>query len=539
MLGNANHIIQKQVFELEYANQNTHFLVQERVSRHFHSQLKYSLETLFDQLVDKHTFIRFDRLELDIGAISLKNLETELTQKIIAKLSSEIQKKLNQTSNNFSKEGNKEVYIERLNEDSYIEQNVLFFLENGRFYQLVDATSTQQIKEWFRTQKGEAFIKTLPLKINFNSLIIKRLLDFLDENIVEKICKEIFPNIPFLSVFNAVFSSEISNKIVSSKNKKRLFYEAMFISFYSKNDFSEKQIFQAIFSDFLAILFKENISQKAIFLKNMLKNIDAHSIKIDKKWTGFLKELIRKTVFSEKEKYESEFLEKTKISKEKLSKKEESILFKQTESQAENQVKSSKKDTFSKEKAAFEKLFSEENKQGIPEKNNIVKEGIYLNYAGVVLVHPFLKPFFEEFDLLENQVFKNIESQQKAVKILAYLATGNEVCEEHEMILFKVLCGMEISGYVSPELGIKQKEKEATEELLNAIKNHWVSMKNTSFEAIREGFFRREGKLEMADDGLKLTIERKTMDILLDKLPWGISLIKYKWMPQLLHINWI
>jgi len=35
-----------------------------------------------------------------------------------------------------------------------------------------------------------------------------------------------------------------------------------------------------------------------------------------------------------------------------------------------------------------------------------------------------------------------------------------------------------------------------------------------------------------------LYIEEKTIDILLDKLPWNLSIIKLKWMDEILTVHW-
>ena len=32
--------------------------------------------------------------------------------------------------------------------------------------------------------------------------------------------------------------------------------------------------------------------------------------------------------------------------------------------------------------------------------------------------------------------------------------------------------------------------------------------------------------------------ERKAQDLLLNRLPWGYSTVKFAWMPETLHIEW-
>jgi hypothetical protein len=42
----------------------------------------------------------------------------------------------------------------------------------------------------------------------------------------------------------------------------------------------------------------------------------------------------------------------------------------------------------------------------------------------------------------------------------------------------------------------------------------------------------------MRDGDWLLQVEAKTVDILLNQLPWGISMIKLPWMQRMLWIEW-
>src|SRR5690606_16744187 len=45
------------------------------------------------------------------------------------------------------------------------------------------------------------------------------------------------------------------------------------------------------------------------------------------------------------------------------------------------------------------------------------KEGVYVQYSGIILLHPFLPSFFTKLNLLENGQWKNEESSKKAVQL--------------------------------------------------------------------------------------------------------------------------
>jgi hypothetical protein len=63
-------------------------------------------------------------------------------------------------------------------------------------------------------------------------------------------------------------------------------------------------------------------------------------------------------------------------------------------------------------------------------------------------------------------------------------------------------------------------------------------MKKSSAALLQNEFFQRPGKLVVSDFDYTLTVERKAQDILLDKLAWGIGLIKLPWKEKFLFVNW-
>ena len=163
---------------------------------------------------------------------------------------------------------------------------------------------------------------------------------------------------------------------------------------------------------------------------------------------------------------------------------------------------------------------------------------IIVRNAGQVLFHPFLKYFFEHFDWLnkENQIKE--EYRILALQSVHFCATGAETFWEEEMILEKFLCGVKLETPV-PALSLLTPEiKKEANEMLEQVVDNWKVLKNTSVEGMREMFFHRDGKLVRLDKNFKLIVERKAQDILLDKLPWGVSIIKLPWTEQLLFVDW-
>ncbi|NEP20291.1 MAG: hypothetical protein F6J97_26000, partial [Leptolyngbya sp. SIO4C1] len=165
--------------------------------------------------------------------------------------------------------------------------------------------------------------------------------------------------------------------------------------------------------------------------------------------------------------------------------------------------------------------------------------GLYLNQAGLVMLHPFLPPYFEEAGLLEGDQFRNTDAQQIAIYLLQYLATRQTQPPEYELILPKLLCGWPLNEPIIASPALPPTALTETENLLQAVINHWEVLKSTSPDGLREGFLQREGKLTRTGDReWKLQVEKQAIDILLSRLPWGLSMVKLPWMDALLTVEW-
>ncbi|MCP9234651.1 contractile injection system tape measure protein [Lewinella sp. JB7] len=149
--------------------------------------------------------------------------------------------------------------------------------------------------------------------------------------------------------------------------------------------------------------------------------------------------------------------------------------------------------------------------------------------AGIVLLHPYLKYLLDAVDS---------SGPRHAATLLHYLVWGNADCEEWDLPLTKLLLGLHPDDYLEPQQSLDEAHREAADELLRDVIGHWSVLKNTSITALREGFLQRAGKLASVDGGWRLTVERHPHDLLLDRLPWAISLVKTPWMTRILHVDW-
>ncbi|SDP92487.1 hypothetical protein SAMN05428975_3690 [Mucilaginibacter sp. OK268] len=168
----------------------------------------------------------------------------------------------------------------------------------------------------------------------------------------------------------------------------------------------------------------------------------------------------------------------------------------------------------------------------------IEAETLYIKNSGIVILHYFLSPYFNDLGLLADGKFIDDTTHQRAVLLLHYLATGKIKAAEFDLTLSKILCGYPIQETLPAVIILTKKEKAESKRLLEAIIDHWSPLKNTSVKGLRNAFFERDGTLTKKENGWLLTVEQRTIDVLLGKLPWGYSTIRLPWMQEILNVDW-
>ena len=166
------------------------------------------------------------------------------------------------------------------------------------------------------------------------------------------------------------------------------------------------------------------------------------------------------------------------------------------------------------------------------EVNNFVEN------AGLVILHPFLKLLFEQTNLCENDKWISEESQHKAILLTQFLVNGKTKIFENELVLNKLLCGLPIETVVNTKLILSDFEMEKCTNLLEAVLEYWKPLQGSSVETLQETFLQRNAKLSLQNNNQELWVEEKGVDILLEQLPWGIGTIKTPWMDEFLICNW-
>ena len=141
-----------------------------------------------------------------------------------------------------------------------------------------------------------------------------------------------------------------------------------------------------------------------------------------------------------------------------------------------------------------------------------------VNYAGLVLLYPFINPFFEATGVKETNSKIIIDSKiAHAAALLHFLATGEEELYEYELGLIKILLGLEPETPLLVSAGLLQEgNRTEAETVLQSTINYWSVLKNTSINGLRTSFLQRSGLLRRTENGWQLQVEPQSFDMLLE-----------------------
>lgn len=164
---------------------------------------------------------------------------------------------------------------------------------------------------------------------------------------------------------------------------------------------------------------------------------------------------------------------------------------------------------------------------------------LHISDAGLVLIHPFISRFMQNMKLVDEKGrFVSFEARIHAVHLLRHLTGFEGEHYEHCLTLEKVLCGLPVAYAVPTAWKASEHDEEEIDSLLNSVISYWASLSKSSTGALRLGFLQRPGSIEHEDGMYIVRVEGSAMDILLDDLPWGLSMIVLPWLEQPIIVEW-
>ncbi|MEP7229798.1 MAG: contractile injection system tape measure protein [Ginsengibacter sp.] len=521
------HIIRKQLIDLGVDKELDAFSVQQDVSVFYWDHIIPLLERVFNDLSNTGEVITIDKLEIELGNFAPKEIKQKWD---IDKLLSEITSQLYSQIKFGRDEG---IKITRQKQESNIFRQWLFYMENGflpwnviipaeNWYEKVlesiamEYQSAEELKLLIRTDTDavERIILQHPV------IYLVHLTELLTARKQEKLPVYI-EDIYKLMLFSLKKSKD---KITAGKRSFEInvWKKILLLSASPHTDLSTERIAEILIRllltdpQILHLMELKTVSRKVAIIYPLLVKIAGEP---GKSIDGTIK------------------------IKMDPPREENGTGIQLTKDKSGDNEKGNEETMVNDARLAIEKNEKNKNRENDEEDirvttKKMVEEGIFTRNGGLVLLNPFIYHFFYNLHLTNAGKFVDLHHQQKALYLLHYLATARTEAQEHELIIAKVLCGYPIHQVVERQMILAADELQEAGQLLEEVIAQWEILKNTSPDGLREGFLQRPGKLDSKNDHFCLHLEKSSIDILLDYLPWKLSVVQLPWMKQRLTVEW-
>jgi len=523
------HVIRQQIIDLNLQGNLDAFKIQHKISQDYWNLVIFALTKVFDRFSSADEVINLDRLVIDLGTLENKSvLESSWTEGISDKILAALSSKLTQdhTQNKRSK----------VKMNLNIFQQWLFYLEHGHFpwntteitgdweRGIIEilTTNDEQLKKFIEAVKNSPQV-ALRIAMQHNQQFLLKLVEVVNANkqvnlltLIEQIGKAISENIRRSSN-----SYDEDLRIIRIKIWHLILWGITNYPIF----ISPVQFYSALREGKKGLFLPEEVQEPLTL--NYIRTLSV----IEK----LLKKLQIYISNSDSVQKKIEILKKGKSKGKEIHK---------SASDDYNKNGSANKGLFKNQKTPdlhesnLLNIFSTMDEDETLFSEVIDKDGIFVSNAGIVLLHSFLIMFYEYLEFLDKHEFKNIKLKQKAVILLQYLATGEADPPEFELTIAKVLCAFPSNIPIDTGIEITNDDIEECETLLLTVIERWEVLKGSSISALREDFLQRGGHLFKKNGQLHLRIEQRSIDLLLDHVPWTISMIKLPWLNDILHVEW-
>ena len=501
-----DHIIQKVFVEITINNKEKALSIKDDINSFLSIDVFPEIEKYINALeykLDDHT-LQIPRLELDLD-VKNSSLNAELKDKIAQLFKeelSEITKPIEVSDQETEKKGNSKAYL--IDNQEKAIQTFIYFLEKGN------------MPWWNSSTNGIAFLdpqvfNTLIVNNNFQKRIISV---FSKPNVQERI-------------INQLSDEQIAQLCLSVlKNKElKINLNVEVIQYISKLNHTERQIVWRLVLNVLSQYLSSSNTNFREYLLQQIVKIESTSIFFSKTKNKHqnLKTAVKIFPFmKEDEMFES--IESVKNSVENKSGEPQNLKNSKNLMEKLHQ----KNEKFHKILSPDDNEFTQDNEQN---------DGQYVQNAGLILIHPFIKTFFEHCNLIDLKT-RQLINPELCTHLLHYIATGKINAPEYDMVFEKFLCNIPLNQSINRHIKLSRKHKTQAKNVIESVQHNWSSMKKSSVELLQNEFFQRPGKLVVTDHDYTLTVEQKTQDILLKNIGWGLGLVKLPWKKKFMFVNW-
>lgn len=165
-------------------------------------------------------------------------------------------------------------------------------------------------------------------------------------------------------------------------------------------------------------------------------------------------------------------------------------------------------------------------------------ETIYLANAGLVLAGPYIPMLFERLGVTRDGAFVDLAAPERGVHLLQLMVDGGAPALEHQLVLNKILCGLDLATPLTRGVERDGVERDVVDSLVRAMIQRWRIIGETSVTGFRESFLQRQGALTDEGENWRLAVEPRAFDMLIDQIPWGFQTLKLPWMERVLYVDW-
>lgn len=476
------HVINRQVFDIRISRGLDAFDIQHRAGDYYYQKVLPALDQIFDELTSDQTSIEIERLEIDLGVISASDIEANIFNSEHFRLLKEsITKELARLA--------EKSLVKSFSSDEQAVRQWLFYMEYG-------------FLKWNTLQVNDAWYQLVleALATNFGASSELRQLILKNKDALRRIAND--HSVDFLANLLTVLAAR-KMKAVKSIVDELIILVVQLLKEQKRMSYRVEEIRQNMWEQVFRLVAED---------KPALRDIER---------------IERQLIADQIKYYNIKVVPDSLLSQIPHIKNQLRVLLKAGSEQLINHSKtpgdSDKTEAKGKEKS--------------DNKDDIKDEAIFVQSAGLVLLHPFLTILFNRLSLTIENSFTDIDAQHKAIQLLHYLANGSIVGKDYELALPKLICGFPVSKPIVPDV-LNEEEIEEANNLLAVVIEKWDKLGNTSVQALRESFLQRKGKLSRKNDQWYLQVETNSLDVLLDFLPWSRSIIKLPWMKEMIRVEW-
>lgn len=516
------HIIRRQVLETKLAKSDDAFHRQNELSQFYWRQILPALERVFDELADEDELLQLDRMELDLGQLKTNSIGADLSSAIYHVILQQVRERIAE---------------EKRRKDHHRPKSIaaqwLFYMRHGRL-----DWNTIEVNEVWHLKVLEAFatdyhsISALRSTLLTDRRSLERIVLYHDEQFLVRLMEvltakaqpgllTVIEEINIILQSTGIHTTDSQRSFIQSR--KHIWMKTLYLVAKQKENLTEAELQLSILDSLIEAGTRRTILQRWGSDERHSKLVQ----KLGKRWNAIEEKLIELRE-EDSEQQSNNDHDRSNLHAEQSTTANDSV----------NLIDNGKLEKTSSGRDATSHSLTSDEHQERRTDNALLNEGIFVQHAGLVLLHPFLSSLLTKLQFVKEGVFVSRETQERSLYLLHFLATGKDAQAEHELLMPKILLAFPLEDIPRPGIILTAEERQEADSLLTAVIDHWSILRSTSIEGLREGFLQRQGKYGRQNDNYLLQVEQGSIDMLLDHLPWNLSIIKLPWMSEMIRVDW-